>query len=81
MALGAAVRHPRGVRLCGARSLVSIFLVVGAVAAVLVLSSAQASGARHDQTPCMWGASSVSAELVDGQDVVSPAATSGCTSR
>jgi hypothetical protein len=52
--------------------------MIAAAVAVLALRSAQASGARTDETPCMWGASSVSAEVVDGKVVVSPAATSGC---
>jgi hypothetical protein len=78
MALGVVGRHPRGVRFCGPRLLVSLCLVAAAVAAVLALRSAQASGAKHDQTPCTWGASSVSAEMVDGKLVASPVATSGC---
>jgi hypothetical protein len=78
MALGLATRHPRGVRFCGLRLLVSIALVIAAAAAVLALPSAQATGGRNDQTPCLWGASSISAEEVDGQLVVSPPATSGC---
>jgi hypothetical protein len=78
MALEAIDRHSRGVRFCGPRLLLNVLLVLVAVLAVLVLSSAQANGARHDQAPCMWGASSVSAEMVNGKDVVSPVATSGC---
>ena len=49
-----------------------------AVVSVLALTSAQASGGRRDQEPCAWGASSVSAEMVDGKLVVSPVATTGC---
>jgi hypothetical protein len=78
MALGVAARHSRAVSFCGLRPLVSIGLVFAAAAAVLALPSAQATGARRDRAPCMWGASSVSAEVVDGKLVVSPAATSGC---
>jgi len=78
MALGLAARHPRVVRFCGPRPLVSVCLVIAMAVVVLALRSAQATGARHDQAPCMWGASSVSAEVVDGKLVVSPAATSGC---
>jgi hypothetical protein len=78
MVLGLAARHPRVVRFCGLRPLVSACLVIAVALAVLALRSAQASGARHDQAPCMWGASSVSAEVVDGKLVVSQAATSGC---
>jgi hypothetical protein len=66
------------VRFCGGHSLLSVLLVIATVAAVLTLRSAQASGARDDQAPCTWGASSVSAEMVDGKFVVSPVATSGC---
>lgn len=78
MALVAVARHPRSVRFCGARTLVSALLLIALVAAVMAMRSAQASGAGHDQTPCAWGASSVSAEQIDGKDVVSPVATSGC---
>lgn len=78
MALEVAARHPRGVRFCGPRPFVSACLVIAAVAAVLALPSAQATGARLDQAPCTWGASSVSAETVDGKTIVSPVATSGC---
>jgi len=66
------------VRFCGPRPVVSACLVIAAVVTVLALRSAQATGARRDQAPCTWGASSVSAEMVDGKDVVSPVATSGC---
>jgi hypothetical protein len=78
MVLGLPARHARVVRFCGLRPLVSVCLMIVAAVAVLALRSAQASGARHDEAPCMWGASSVSAEVVDGKVVVSPAATSGC---
>ena len=77
MALGTTARHPRLVGFSG-RLLVSACLVVAAVAAVLMLSAAQATGANRGQAPCTWGASSVSAAEVDGKVVVSPAATSGC---
>lgn len=80
MVLRAVARHPRAVRFCGPRLLVSLCLVAAAVAAVLALAL-KASGASHDQTPCTWGASSVSAENVNGKDVVSPVATSGCVSK
>lgn len=78
MALGVAARHPRVVRFCGPRPLLSVVLVFAATAAVLALPSAQATGAKRNQTSCLWGASSVSAEVVDGKLVVSPVATSGC---
>lgn len=78
MALELATRHARAVRFCGPRPLVSVCLVIAAAATVLALPSAQATGARRDQAPCTWGASSVSAEVVDGKTVVSPVATSGC---
>jgi hypothetical protein len=66
------------VRFCGLRLLVSVCLVTAALVGVLALRSTQATGARRDQAPCTWGASSVSAEVVDGKLVVSQAATSGC---
>ena len=77
MALTITARHPRLVGFSG-RLFVSVCLVVAAVAAVLALRAAQATGANRDQAPCTWGASSASAEMVDGKLVVSPAATSGC---
>jgi hypothetical protein len=49
-----------------------------AVVGVLSLSAAQATGAGRGGAACAWGASSISAEMVDGKDVVSPPATSGC---
>jgi hypothetical protein len=76
MVLGVANRHPRVVSICGPRLLV-VCVAIAAVAAVLALRSASAEGARRDQ-PCPWGASSVSAETVNGKVVVSPVATSGC---
>jgi hypothetical protein len=78
MALRSAARHPRGVRLCGRLPLVSVSVVIAALMVVLALRSAQATGARRDQTPCAWGASSVSAEMKHGKLVVSPVATTGC---
>jgi len=78
MALGITARHPRLVGFSG-RLLVIVCLVVAAVAGVLTLRAAQATGANRDQAPCTWGASSVSAEEVGGKVVVSPVATSGCT--
>jgi hypothetical protein len=66
------------VRFCGLRLFVSVCLVIAALVGVLALRSAQATGARRDQAPCMWGASSVSAEMVDGKLVESPPATTGC---
>ena len=77
MVLSVLDRHPRCVSICGPRLLL-ICLAIAAAAAVLALKSASADGARSDQQPCLWGASSASAETVDGKVVVSPAATSGC---
>ena len=77
MALGITARHPPLEGFSG-RLFISVCLVVAAVAAVLTLRAAQATGANRDQAPCTWGASSVSAEEVDGKVVISPAATSGC---
>ena len=77
MALGITARHPCVVRFCGPRSVIGVSAVI-AVVSVLALTSAQASGGRRDQEPCAWGASSVSAEMVDGKLVVSPVATTGC---
>jgi hypothetical protein len=78
MVLFRVAGHSRLVRFCGARKFVSVLLAVAAALTVLASKSAQATGARRDQAPCLWGASSVSAEEVDGKVVVSPVATSGC---
>ena len=75
---GSLLGHPRVVRLCGRHLLVSVCVVFAAVVAVFALRAAQATGAERDEAPCMWGASSVSADEVDGKVVVSPVATSGC---
>jgi hypothetical protein len=77
MALRAVCRHPRPVRVCGQRLRLGICLAI-ALAGVLTLVSAQASGAKRDKPPCTWGASSIRAEVVDGKLLVSPPATSGC---
>jgi hypothetical protein len=78
MVLFSAVGHSRLVRFCGARKVISVCLAVAAALTVLASRSAQATGAGRTQAPCLWGASSVSAEEVDGKVVVSPVATSGC---
>jgi hypothetical protein len=78
MAFGVVARHPRVMRFCGRHLLVSVCVVIAAVVAVLALRAAQAAGAGRDEAPCMWGASSVSAEMVDGKVVESPPATTGC---
>jgi hypothetical protein len=78
MAFVVAARHPRVVRFCGRHPLVSVCVVIAAVVVVLALRATQATGAGRGEAPCMWGASSVSAEMVDGKVVDSPAATSGC---
>ena len=78
MALGITARHPCVERFCGPRSVIGVSAVIVALVSVLALTSAQASGRNRDQEPCAWGASSVSAEMVDGKLVVSPVATTGC---
>ena len=77
MVLFHASGHARLVSFCGARKFVFVCLAVAAALTILASKSAQATGARH-QAPCLWGASSVSAEEVDGKTVVSPVTTSGC---
>jgi hypothetical protein len=69
--------HPCPVRFCGHRLRVSACLLFPLVA-VVMLNSAQATGAKRQQIDCTWGASSIRAEVVDGKFVVSPPATSGC---
>ena len=66
------------VRLCGPR-LRAIACMLVALVAVLALSAATATGARRETPTCAWGASSVSAEVVDGHLVTSQPSTSGCT--
>jgi hypothetical protein len=65
------------VRLGGQRLRIGACLFV-ALVAVLTLSAATATGAMGEPTTCTWGASSVSAEVVDGNVVTSEPATSGC---
>jgi hypothetical protein len=77
MAVWSLHRHPCPVRLCGQRLRVIPCLFV-ALVAVLTLSAATATGARREPTTCTWGASSVRAEVVDGNLVTSQPATSGC---
>jgi hypothetical protein len=77
MAVSSLYRHPCLVRLCGQRLRVIACLFV-ALVAVLTLSAATATGARREPTTCTWGASSVRAEVVDGNLVASQPATSGC---
>lgn len=77
MALAPRDRHPCLVRLCGLRLRV-IGCVLVALVAVLTLSASTAMGAKPEPTTCTWGASSVRAEIVDGNLVTSQPATSGC---
>jgi membrane protein involved in colicin uptake len=65
------------VGVCGHRLRISACLLF-ALVAVLILSSAQADGAKRQRSDCTWGASSIRAEVVDGKLVVSAPATSGC---
>jgi hypothetical protein len=77
MALCAVHRHPCPVRLCGQRLRIIACLFI-ALVAVLTPSAATAMGAKREPTICTWGASSVRAEIVDGNLVTSQPATSGC---
>ena len=77
MALSSLDRHPCLVRLCGQRFRVIACLFV-ALLGVLTLSAATATGAQREPTTCTWGASSVRAEVVDGNLVTLQSATSGC---
>jgi hypothetical protein len=66
-----------GVKLCGPRCRLVACLLIPLIA-VTALTSA-ATGAKRDRTPtCTWGASSIRAEVVDGQIVVGEPTTSGC---
>jgi hypothetical protein len=51
-------------------------VVMLSIAAALVLPLGGAAQAREE--PCTWGASSVVAELKDGEVVVTEQSTSGC---
>jgi hypothetical protein len=77
MALETNCRHPRAMRFCGRRIFLLACLVIALVAAV-TLSSAQAISGKHRGTTCTSGASSIRAEVVNGETVVSQPATSGC---
>jgi hypothetical protein len=65
------------------RSARGIACVVIALIALLALSAASATGARErgGDSACTWGASSMTATVVDGRVVTSPPATSGCIPR
>jgi hypothetical protein len=64
-------------RLCGQR-LCLIACVLIALVSVLMLRSAEATGAKPEHQTCTWGASSITAQTVDGKVVVSQPAISGC---
>jgi len=77
MAVRVRCRHPdRRETLRPRFRLVACLLI--ALIAVTALTSA-ATGAKREPAPnCTWGASSVRAEVVDGQIVVGQPTTSGC---
>lgn len=77
MALWSLYRHPCGVRFGGLRLRV-IACLFAALVAVLTLSAATATGSMREPTACTWGASSVQAEVVDGEVVATEPSTSGC---
>jgi hypothetical protein len=58
---------------------------LGAAAGIVVVLATAASAGGAAKTPpakrqsCTWGASSVTAQRVDGEWVVGPATTTGCT--
>jgi hypothetical protein len=53
------------------------FACAATLAAGLALGVASARGASHDAT-CTWGASSITAQYVDGKLVESEPVTTGC---
>ena len=53
-----------------------LFLVLACLAVVLTVAAAAAPAKQADD--CMWGASSVVVEVIDGQTVQSEPATTGC---
>jgi hypothetical protein len=55
-------------------------VVLIALLTLLALTAASATGARHrhGDGSCTWGASSVRAQIVDGQVVATTPAVSGC---
>jgi hypothetical protein len=65
-------------RLCGRRPFLAVLI---ALVAALVLSAANATGARHTRATCTWGASSVRAQIVDGNIQATEPAISGCIPR
>jgi hypothetical protein len=58
---------------------------LGAAAGIVIVLAGAGSAGGAAKTPpskpagCTWGASSVTAQRVDGQWVVSPPTTTGCT--
>jgi hypothetical protein len=59
------------------RGLICWICALGA-AALLAVSGASARGAQEHDAACTWGASSVTATLVDGKVVESQPQTTGC---
>jgi hypothetical protein len=55
-----------------------IVILCLAAAFVVALGGSAAAAREPDPGPCTWGASSVTAEVVDGELVVSGPETSGC---
>jgi hypothetical protein len=55
-----------------------LLLLALALATVLGLSAAQATGAKKRGAECTWGASSIQARVVDGKIVSTAPSTSGC---
>jgi len=47
----------------------------------LAVGVASARGASHDDGSCTWGASSITAQYVDGKLVESEPVTTGCVPR
>jgi hypothetical protein len=56
-----------------------IGVIAAAALAAIVVSSGSASSAPKAHAACSWGASSITAEVVDGKVVQSEPAVTGCT--
>jgi len=73
-----ARRRKNAVRAVSSRLWFRLLLLALALATVLGLSAAQATGAKKRGAECTWGASSIQARVVDGKIVSTAPSTSGC---
>jgi len=74
-----ALIHVMGSKLAAPARIAVCSLIV--LVALLTLTAAAATGARHSRNDasCAWGASSMRAEIVDGRVVTTTPVVTGCT--